>query len=135
MTNKLSAFLLTGIFFASSTLCWGDVEPMVKQTQNGIAFITGGVGSDERAELKKVFSEYTLRLELANQKGEYLSRGQVSIVDSGGKEVLKTQVCGPWLLVNLPNGQYKVTVSQKDATKNATVTVERGKIKVIIVRF
>nr|HPO07328.1 hypothetical protein [bacterium] len=82
MTNKLFTFLLAGIFIASAALSWGDVEPLVKQTQNGIAFITGGVGTDERAELKKVFSEYTLRLELANKKGEYLSRGQVSVVDS-----------------------------------------------------
>ncbi len=135
MTNKLFTFLLAGIFIASAALSWGDVEPLVKQTQNGIAFITGGVGTDERSELKKVFSEYTLRLELANKKGEYLSRGQVSVVDSAGKEVLQTRVCGPWLLVNLADGQYKVTVTQKDAKKDATITIEHGKAKLIVIRF
>ncbi|MFH1743074.1 MAG: hypothetical protein ABIH23_29055 [bacterium] len=124
----LSAFLLAGT-------AWADVEPMVQQKSDGVTFITGGVGADERAELKEQFKEYTCRIELANKMGEYLYKGEVSIRDSEDKDVLKTKTCGPWLLVNLAEGKYTIVVYHKGMTQTLSVAIEKDKKSVFIARF
>ena len=126
-------FILFAVVFAG-TAC-ADVEPMVKQELHGVTFITGGVGADERAELKGQFKEYTCRIVLANKKGEYLYRAEVSIRDSENKEVLKTKMCGPWLLVNLAEGKYTIAVCHKGATQTLSVAIQEEKQGAVVARF
>ncbi len=68
---------------------------------------SGGIGADERAEAP---NEGT-RLVFALQSGAFLSRVQVSITNSQGEEVVNTVTNGPWLVLDLPDGQYSVVAS------------------------
>lgn len=68
---------------------------------------TGGIGADERAEAPQ---EGT-RLVFALHTGHYLSLVQVSITNEQGQELVNTRTDGPWLILNLPDGNYSVTAS------------------------
>jgi len=68
---------------------------------------SGGIGTDERAEAPQ---EGT-RLVFAIRSGAFLSRVQVSITNTEGTELVSTITDGPWLVLDLPNGQYTVNAS------------------------
>ncbi len=121
--------------FVLAASAWGDVEPMVKQTTDGISFITGGIGKDERAELRQQFKDYTLRLEIANKKGEYLYKARISLLDAQGKQLLEIDTEGPWLLVDLPAGQYTAVVTHDNTEKKLKVAIVQGEKRVLIVHF
>lgn len=128
-------FCSVGLVFALIGLGWADVKPMVKQTSDGVSYITGGVGKDERAELKKLFKDYTCRIELANKHGEYLYKARICILDAKGKEILETDTGGPWLLVDLAEGEYTAIVAHHGTEKKLKITIKKGKKNVLIVRF
>ena len=128
-----SYFFLIFLLFAATA--WGDIEPMVQCTSDGVPFITGGVGKDERTELKKQFKEYNCRIELANKFGEYLYKAKVSIRNAQNKEILKTDTAGPWILVRLPEGEYSVVITHKGTKKTLKIAIEKGKKNVTVIRF
>ncbi len=113
-----------------------EVEPMVKQTSDDVSFITGGIGLGERAELKELFKkEYTCRIEIANKKLEYLYKARICILDANGDEVLETDTCGPWLLVDLEAGSYTAVIKHRDETKEVKFAVTAGKKPVVVAIF
>jgi len=114
---------------------WSEVEPMAKQNIDGVSFITGGVGLGERTQLKDLFDEYTCRIELANEQGEYLAKADIVIRDSEGNRVLKTGTAGPWLLVDLSPGKYSLDVNRDGREKSFDLVIEKGKRKRLLARF
>ena len=135
LVTKESCSVLVALAVVLVGPSWGDVKPMVKQTSDGVSYIIGGVGKDERAELTKLFKDYTFRIELANARGEYLYKARISILDSQGKAVLETDTCGPWLLVNLTEGQYTAVVVHEGKESKLKIAIEKGKKNVIIAHF
>ena len=105
-----------------------ELQPMVKQTVDGVSFITGGVGIGERNELKELFKkEYNCRIEIANEKKEYLWKAHIRILNANGNEVFETQTCGPWLLADLQQGSYTAVVTHKNTTKKFKFSVTADK--------
>jgi hypothetical protein len=98
------------------------------QTQEGVTFVTGGVGVDEQQEMKALKSEYNLRL-LFSEKGtgEYLSDVKVSIKDSKGNICLDAVSDGPMLFAKLKPGRYSVTVDNNGHIMDKHVNLEAAK--------
>lgn len=87
-----------------------NLVPIV--SEQGIRYVSGGVGDDERAELDALSNQYNLRLLFAKQgSGEYLSAVRVHILDAHGGTVLTAESRGPWFFTQLPAGDYIVDVS------------------------
>jgi hypothetical protein len=87
-----------------------NLVPIV--SDQGIRYVSGGVGEDERAELDALSNQYNLRLLFAMQgSGEYLAAVRVNILDAHGGTVLTAQSRGPWFFAQLPSGDYVVDVS------------------------
>lgn len=88
----------------------GGMQPI--QTDQGVRYISGGVGVDERTALDALSNQFDLRLMFALQgSGEYLAAVRVSITDTHGANVLTAESQGPWFLVELPSGDYTVDAS------------------------
>lgn len=102
-----------------------------KGNQDGINFISGGIGEGERAEIRKAATDYTLKIVLSTTSGAYLGDIPVMIYDQSGKEVFKMDMGGPWLYVRLKEGTYTVKASHEGKEKKKTVQVGRG-LKVIM---
>lgn len=89
-----------------------------------LGYQCSGIGVEERAAAESV--PQTLRLIFAEPDGEYL--GDVTTrVSSGGTELVNVTCAGPWLLLDLPDGRYKVSASFKDKTVSRVVTIHDGK--------
>jgi hypothetical protein len=81
-------------------------------SDQGIRYLSGGVGDDERADLDALSNQYNLRLLFAKQgSGEYLSAVRVNILDVHEATVLTAESRGPWFFTQLPPGDYIVDVS------------------------
>jgi hypothetical protein len=85
----------------------------VVRMPSGIAYVTGGVGSDATDLLKSMEKDFNLKLVLTNTSGAYLSDVKIAIFDASGLLVLDATAEGPLLMAKLPAGGYRV-----DATFN-----------------
>lgn len=79
------------------------------QSHAGIAYVSGGVGLEERKDLQAIAKNYNLKLVFSlKDSGEYIRGIKISITDTKNAKILETDSAGPWFLANLPAGQYKV---------------------------
>lgn len=91
-----------------------------------------GIGEEERAAAESV--PHTLRIVYAQADGHFLGGADTVITDAGGTQVLATRCPGPWVLVNLPDGAYKVsaTLRGKSVTRSVTISGGRRQKQVIV---
>jgi hypothetical protein len=96
-------------------LCAGSQAMERGVTDRGIQFVAGGVGETEQMALAEDSRAYTFWLTTAARgSGAYLANVQVRITDARtGQAVLDRTVDGPWLLVALPPGQYKLEATSR----------------------
>jgi hypothetical protein len=94
------------------------------QTDQGIRYVSGGIGEGERAELEALSGQFNLRLLFAMQdSGNYLADVEVRILDSRGATVLSAESRGPWFFAELPPGSYTVEVSVFDQSQRQTTQI------------
>ena len=84
-----------------------------------------GIGLEEREAAENV--PHTLRLEFVQADGHYLGGIEASLSDAGGNEILAVRCPGPWVLLDLPDGTYRVSASFEGKTVTRRVTVRGGK--------
>ena len=97
--------------------------PEVKQ-ENGIEYLTGGVGIDGRQQLKPLVKDMNLQLVFAEkQTGGYLADIEVVIADSKGAPVLKVSDSDPMVFAVLEPGTYSVTAKSAKGTMEREITV------------
>ena len=98
------AFAGAGVFAAVGVL------PAERQAGN-VSYVTGGVAADEAEAFKLARSGYPLTIELAQKSGgknEFTAGAQVQVSDSAGNVVLNAKADGPFMLVRVPPGSYRV---------------------------
>ncbi|ACR30028.1 carboxypeptidase regulatory-like domain-containing protein [Burkholderia glumae] len=96
--------------------------PAVQQ-QGSVGYVSGGVGLDESTAFQRAEHHWPLSLRFTGQGGEFLAGVHVSIVGHGGDEVLKADTRGPYMLVRLAPGSYKVSASYNGKTETRSVSV------------
>ena len=112
--------------------------PLQEQTQGSVTYISGGISSDEADAMKAAAVSYPLSLELAvagPQRSPYIADARVEIRDQQGNAVLDTTSEGPFLLVRLPSGTYKLDVRWNGAEKEATVQVVADRHQHVFLEF
>lgn len=98
--------------------------PPAAQSQNGVRYVCGGVGSDAAANLKQAAREHNLVLTFATKTGNYLADVNVNIADARGRPLLAATCDGPIMLVDVPkDGVYRV-VAEVDGKQ------ESGKVQI-----
>jgi hypothetical protein len=97
------------------------------QHAGDIAYLSGGIGSDQSAAFKTAMSRYPLSLEFAQHTAangnEYLANVPVTIADAHGNTLLTTKTRGPFMLVSIPDGRYVVTARHDGNTQQRTIEV------------
>ncbi|MDG4549124.1 MAG: carboxypeptidase-like regulatory domain-containing protein [Candidatus Contendobacter sp.] len=94
------------------------------QTDQGIRYVSGGIGLSERDELRTLSGQFNLQLMFAMQgSGDYLADIQVRIFDSRGAAILNATSQGPYFLAQLPTGNYTVEVSVLGQTQRQQARV------------
>lgn len=81
----------------------------------GVAtYISGGIGEGQADRFKAAMDRYPLAIELFEHTGaldEYTANARVKIADHRGQTVLDERADGPFMLVRLPAGEYRVVAS------------------------
>lgn len=103
-------------------LAWSQ-QPLQVQEQQGVTFVSGGFGQDERDRLQAMQGQFNLKLVFAIDAGNYLAGIDVRIVDRQGSALVETTSDGPILMANLPAGAYTVLADNKGNKKERTVNV------------
>ncbi|HXZ49421.1 MAG TPA: hypothetical protein VEG27_10395 [Usitatibacter sp.] len=95
------------------------------QTENGITYVSGGIGHDEATAMRAAEKNYPLSLVFsAGKDNEFLADLKVQIKNKEGKVVLSEASQGPIMLVKLPAGRYTLEVTRHDGkTEHRTVEV------------
>lgn len=122
----IGAFAL-GLALPAAAAMIDSTLPKAK-TENGIVYMSGGVGKTEAAAMKEEARHYPLSMVFsANKDNEYLADVHVTITDKAGKEILSAVSSGPIMLVKLPAGRYRVAAEVDGKTLHRTVQVSARK--------
>ncbi|WP_414442965.1 carboxypeptidase regulatory-like domain-containing protein [Burkholderia sp. 22PA0106] len=92
------------------------------QQQGDVSYVSGGVGLDESHAFQQAEHQWPLSMRFTGAGGEFLSGVHVSISGHGG-EALKADTRGPYMLVRLKPGAYKVTADYNGKVQTHSVTV------------
>lgn len=97
---------------------------VVVHTENGVSYVSGGVGDEELKALNAMSARFNLKLTLALKTGEFVSDATVRIQDSHRETVVDTVADGPVLFAQLKPGSYTVTctLGGKELQQTAHVT-------------
>jgi len=93
------------------------------KTQNGIAYVAGGIGKEQAEAMKVAAHDYDLMLTFATDGGKYLADIDLQIEDMNGKTLLNTVSEGPLFLANLPVRRYKITASVQGTSHTSIVDI------------
>ena len=120
--GTVGVFLLGASPVFANSFTDSNSEPEV-QIHNGIPYVSGGFGLEERAELKAIGKTDNLELSFALQNRDYIGSAQVLIKDKNGTEILEAVSDGPLFLAKLPEGVYTVKATAMGKTLEQTVHV------------
>jgi hypothetical protein len=85
-------------------------------TEQGLAYMTGGVGTDERNIMQSWAGDYNVKLAFAETSGVYLSDVEL-LIKKDGREMVHETSNGPWFYIKLPPGEYTVEATYEDESK------------------
>jgi hypothetical protein len=135
----LGAFVATTILGAAPAIgattnsMMGKLPPEL--TQGNVTYMTGGIGHDEAAAMRKEEREFPLSLEFvkrAKSTNEYVAGVDVTIKDPQGNTDLHALADGPMLLARLPDGKYKVSAELDGKTRTRDVVIAKHKPEHIV---
>jgi hypothetical protein len=130
--NLLAVALLSSAFLVPVTSASG-AEAI--QTVGSISYVSGGVGTESQERLNSLTKEFNLKLVFAMKSGGYVSGARVTLADAGGKTLLDTSSEGPWLLVKLPSGRYRVMATFSGKTIEHKTAVKAANLKTLDFRW
>ena len=94
----------------------------VVQTNDGISYISGGIGDEELAELKAQEHNFNVRILISSVSGEYMSDIALRFLGKQNAEVFRIEGVGPYFYANMPAGTYTVeATSPSGAVQKAKV--------------
>ncbi|MCG6551896.1 MAG: hypothetical protein L7F77_06175 [Candidatus Magnetominusculus sp. LBB02] len=113
----LAAALL--LMCAQVSLADEDLTPAFQSGgANGVDFIAGGIGLDERESLERIAgNKYNVKLVFALSNRDFVSDVTVEITNAKGKKILDIISSGPICYVKLPAGSYTVRTSYEGVAK------------------
>ena len=98
-----------------------------ERQSGGVTYVTGGVSDEESSLFKQARTDYPLSIELVQKAGAhnaFTADARVKVTDSAGNVVLDAKADGPFMLVRLPAGNYRVEATlngRSVGTKPVTV--------------
>ncbi|REE21476.1 hypothetical protein B0G71_4649 [Paraburkholderia sp. BL27I4N3] len=121
--NARVSLLLPRLFCAWASGTALVQSPPQPASQNGVFYITGGVGEDEVQAFRGAAPGYNLRMTFASKTGNYLSDIDVTITSGAGRPILSVRTEGPFLFVRLPAGRYQIGAQTRHITETRKIQV------------
>ena len=132
LTRFAAAFLITSIAYLSPAAAEGRAE---EKSQGSVRYATGGIGADEVAAFKAAAPQYPLELlfaQKASPNDVYLADVKVIVKSASGQVLLDTVSGGPFLLVRLPAGKYRIEADSDGVVKQQAVELKAGQHRRVV---
>jgi hypothetical protein len=122
-----------GVFTFPAMLPAASLEPIdstgvqvQRQEQNGITYLSGGVGEDESKAIQQA-TGYNLHMTFAvGADNKYIPDVDVVIQKDQGQTVLALNEAGPLVYVQLPPGKYTVVATRNGVERRETADIGAG---------
>jgi hypothetical protein len=97
-----------------------------QQEQNGITYLSGGIGEDESRAIQQT-TGYNLHMTFAiGVDNKYIPDVDVVIQNAPGRTVLTLSEAGPLVYVRLPAGKYTVIATRNGEERRDTTDIGSG---------
>ena len=124
MKTLLKIILSIQLLIASS---WVLAQIPETQYSQGISYITGGVGEGETNAILAEAKQWPVLLEMSqmeNGRGVWIFGAKVKVLNSQGKVVFDAPADGPYILINLPAGDYSIEASYEGVVQKRALTLK-----------
>ena len=118
-----STVLGTAIVFAALVFAVPAFAISPVKNDQGVTFVTGGAGTEERNAMEAIGHDFNLKLTMALNDGHFVGDVTVRIRDTNGRTVLDTVAKGPLLYAKLDPGTYGVTCTMNGKNQEQTAHV------------
>lgn len=130
--DRSSAVLAALLLAGATAVGVAQAQLPPAQTANGIQYVTGGFGQEESSAFKQARSNYALALTFAvsgagSASSPYAGNVQVLVRNAQGGTVLNATSTGPYFLVNLEPGTYRLDATYEGDTQSREVAITQGK--------
>lgn len=132
-TKYLMKIVLTGFSLAWFSFAQAQI-PDTKYSQK-ISYISGGVGEEEAQAILAEAKQWPLLLELSqleNGRGVWIFGAKIKILNAQKKLIFDAQADGPYMLINLAQGEYALEASYQGAIQKRTINITSSPQKVNI---
>ncbi|WP_419712464.1 carboxypeptidase regulatory-like domain-containing protein [Pseudomonas sp. NFX224] len=97
-----------------------------RQEQNGITYLSGGIGEDEAKAIQQT-TGYNLHMTFAiGTENKYIPDVDVVIEEAQGQTVLTLNDAGPLVYVQLPAGKYTVIATRNGEVRRDVADIGSG---------
>lgn len=123
MKKALVSAILMALVTVFAAGAWG--QNLAMRESDGLRWVCGGVGADERRVLAAMNAQANLSLVFVTLKrGGYLADVELSLFDANAKAArLTTSTDGPMCLLRLPPGKYRLEALFAGVKRTSAVTV------------
>lgn len=119
---------IAALLLGAAAATWAAVSLPPVHVQGVVRYVSGGIGADEAAAMQSASAQYPLTIEFvrndARGHGAYLAGVKVVISDMHGQTQLDAVADGPFLLVQLPEGKYRIFATDEGQPKQQIVTIK-----------
>ena len=121
-SSRLSLVFLWLALAAGNSLA-ADEAFLIERQYGQVAYLSGGIGEEERLAIRAREREFNLALIFAGRDGSYL--GDVDVLISGprGETVLEAYAVGPFLLARVPSGRYRIKAMAEGTVQRQELVV------------
>lgn len=107
----------------------------IKYSSTGFAYMTGGIGEEERAVLKQHQKQFNLHLVFSIGDSEAATNVDVRIFDMNNALIYRLLDASPRLNIRLPADSYSVVASRNGVKQSHHFTLEDNEAKQVILNW
>jgi hypothetical protein len=126
--------VLAGLIFTNQIAL--AETPKVRNSAQGVAYITAGIGEEEVAAMKRQAKNFTLNLLFSEGVvGRWATNVNVNIYDEASNLMFRVVGAQPVLYVNLPAGTYTILANNNGNKLRHKVTLLDGENQKVILNW
>jgi hypothetical protein len=108
---------------ASAPVALAQQGMLKPEVSNGVPYLSGGIGDEERDEIDRARPGYNTKLVLSEASGSYVADVKLTVANALGEPIVSIAGAGPLVLLQLPPGSYLVTASLDGRTVQKRLNV------------
>jgi hypothetical protein len=123
------------VSFSMTWFCFAQAQIPGTQYSQGISYISGGVGEEESQAIVSEAKQWPLFLELSqleNGRGVWIFGAKIKIYSSSSQLIFDAQADGPYMLINLAQGDFLIEASYQNVVQKRAVSIKSAPQKISI---